>query len=84
MEKLRQGFEGLSLSMRFVLPLMFAIGWQYYQNDQRVLRDGINDIKAGQKATWEKIDTVQTKEQQDYIYTLQNCCNKGTVNGIQS
>ena len=84
-EKTKVAFEGLSLSMRFILPLMMAIGWSYYQNDQRILKEGINEIKAGQKVMWEKMDVIQTKETQDYIYTLQHCCaNKGNVNGIQS
>ena len=33
-EKTKQSFEGLTLSMRFVLPIMLAVGWNYYQNDQ--------------------------------------------------
>lgn len=47
-EKVRNSFEGLSLSMRFVLPAMFALAWYCYQGDMHSIKDGIADIKQTQ------------------------------------
>lgn len=44
----KTAFEGLSLSMRFVLPAMFALGWYCYQGDMHRLQDGVSDIKTAQ------------------------------------
>ena len=71
-EKFKTSFEGLSLSMRFVLPAMLLLGWTFYQNDQRTIKESLDDIKGSQKQVWEKVDGLQTKEASDFDYVLQH------------
>jgi hypothetical protein len=47
-EKIKQGFESLTLSMRFVLPIMLTVAWTFYQNDMRSLKESLMDIKTSQ------------------------------------
>lgn len=58
-EKVRNTFEGLSISMRFILPLMGFIYWYAYQGDMHSIKDSIADIRESQKSNITDVKSSQ-------------------------
>ena len=78
-ERVKVAFEGISLSMRFVLPIIFSVFFYAYSQDQNKLHSDVTDIKNGQDRTWMaiksvdiKIDAVRDKESSDFTYVLEH------------
>lgn len=60
-ERVKNTFEGLSISMRFILPLMGVVYFYAYQGDMHSIKDSIADIKTNQK---QNIDDVKNSQSQ--------------------
>lgn len=79
-ERAKQTFESLSISMRFILPIMMALFLYNYTGDQNRSKESFQDIKDSQKTIWMKLDAVQTREHNDYDDILRRFANKGNIN----
>lgn len=60
-EKIKVGFEGLSLSMRFVLPVLALAYFYAYQGDMHAIKESIADIKQTQV---QNVSDVKASQQQ--------------------
>lgn len=59
-EKVKQGFEGLTVSFRFIIPLMLGAYWYAYQGDMHSIKESIADIKTAQAQNISEVKTSQT------------------------
>ena len=62
-ERIKQGFEGISLSMRFVLPILGCAYFYAYQGDMHSIKDSIAQIKSSQS-----ISDAENKSGQQQIW----------------
>lgn len=60
-ERVKGAFETLSLSMRFVLPVLAFAYFYAYQGDMHAIKDSIADIKDTQKENIADVKTSQTQ-----------------------
>ena len=60
-EKVKQGLDGLTLSFKFVLPIMGAAYFYAYQGDMHSIKDSIADIKQTQSQNVSDLKTSQTE-----------------------
>jgi hypothetical protein len=58
---MRQAFEGLTVSFRFILPIMFGVFMYCYTADQSRLHTEMTDLKETSKAIWMSIDANAKK-----------------------
>lgn len=81
-ERVKQGFEGLSLSMRFVLPILAIAYFYAYQGDMHNIKDSIadikqtqainsNDAKTGQTAIWKTLNDLKDDTNNKFIAIYQ-------------
>ena len=59
-EKVKQGLEGLTLSFKFILPIMGAAYFYAYQGDMHSIKDSIADIKQTQTQNVSELKQSQT------------------------
>lgn len=60
-EKIKHTFEGLSLSMRFVLPVLASLYWYCYQGDMHSIKESIADVKEKQTQSIAEVKSSQAK-----------------------
>lgn len=81
-EKVKNGFENLSLSMRFVLPILGLAYFYAYQGDMHSIKDSISDIKTSQALSiadvklsqvriWETLNTFKDSTNNQFIQIYQ-------------
>ena len=59
-DKIKQGLDGLTLSFKFVLPIMGAAYFYAYQGDMHSIKDSIADIKQTQTQNVSELKQSQT------------------------
>ena len=76
-ERAKQTFEGLTVSFRFILPILFGGYLLMYNHDREITEQQFQDIKVGQEKIWtsvsldkNKIDCIQSQ--------LAKCCKDST------
>ena len=74
-EKVKQGLEGLTLSFKFILPIMGAAYFYAYQGDMHSIKDSISDIKQTQTQ-----DIADVKNSQAQIWKTLNDMKDDTNN----
>lgn len=81
-DRMRQGFEGLSLSMRFVLPILACAYFYAYQGDMHNIKDSIADLKnesalsnadnkTSQAAIWKTLNDLKDDTNNKFIAIYQ-------------
>lgn len=82
-ERVKSAFEGLSLSMRFVLPALALAYFYAYQGDMHAIKDSISDIKVAQTQNvadvkqsqakiWETLNAMKDSTNDKFIYIYQH------------
>lgn len=78
----KQGFEGLSLSMRFVLPILAIAYFYAYQGDMHAIKESIkevqdnqavavSDLKASNGKIWETLNNFKDDTNNKFIAIYQ-------------
>ena len=76
-ERAKQTFEGLTVSFRFILPVLFGGYLLMYNHDREITQQQFQDVKTGQEKIWSVMSNYNNR-----IDCLQNqlakCCSNST------
>jgi hypothetical protein len=88
-EKVFRLADNLTISLRFVLPILFGLFmYNYSQDQQRVRQDVENvkntitsqatEIKENQKALWNAFNDRSSKNESKFDFIFTQCCKDAT------